>query len=58
MKEITLLAALAIILLASVSPSTAYADEAESRKAVLITGASTGIGRHATEHLAASGYFV
>jgi NAD(P)-dependent dehydrogenase (short-subunit alcohol dehydrogenase family) len=28
------------------------------QKAVLITGASTGIGRHATEYLAAEGYFV
>ena len=27
-------------------------------KAVLVTGASTGIGRNLTEHLAAAGYFV
>jgi NAD(P)-dependent dehydrogenase (short-subunit alcohol dehydrogenase family) len=31
---------------------------AESPKAVLVTGASTGIGRKITEHLAAKGYFV
>ena len=29
-----------------------------SQKAVLVTGASTGIGRKITEHLAAGGYFV
>jgi len=28
------------------------------QKAVLVTGASTGIGRNVTEHLAAAGYFV
>jgi NAD(P)-dependent dehydrogenase (short-subunit alcohol dehydrogenase family) len=31
---------------------------AESMKAVLVTGASTGIGRNLTEHLSAAGYFV
>lgn len=31
---------------------------AETQKAVLVTGASTGIGRKITEHLAAKGYFV
>jgi NAD(P)-dependent dehydrogenase (short-subunit alcohol dehydrogenase family) len=36
----------------------AEAPAAESPKAVLVTGASTGIGRKITEHLAAKGYFV
>ena len=34
------------------------ADGDHSQKAILITGASSGIGRHATEALAAEGYFV
>jgi len=33
-------------------------DGDRSQKAVLITGASSGIGRHATEALAAEGYFI
>lgn len=32
--------------------------DTDEQKAVLITGASSGIGRHATEALAADGYFV
>ena len=35
----------------------ARADD-HTKKAVLITGASTGIGRHAAEQLASAGYFV
>ena len=34
------------------------AEGASDQKAILITGASSGIGRHATEALAAEGYFV
>ena len=34
------------------------ADGDHSQKAILITGASSGIGRHATEALAAEGYFI
>ncbi len=37
-------------------PEARAADH--EQRAVLITGASTGIGRHATEQLAAAGYFV
>ena len=37
---------------------TASADEAYAQKAVLVTGASTGIGRRITEVLAGKGYFV
>jgi NAD(P)-dependent dehydrogenase (short-subunit alcohol dehydrogenase family) len=36
----------------------AEAPTVEAQKAVLVTGASTGIGRKITEHLAAKGYFV
>ena len=34
------------------------AADTEDQKAVLITGASTGIGRNAAETLAKAGYFV
>ena len=43
-----------------VCPASLCAEETEPHagKAVLITGASSGIGRHAAEQLAAAGYFV
>ena len=44
------------VLLAMAAPAL-WADD-QAQKAVLITGASTGIGRHAAETLAAEGYFV
>ena len=42
------------------TPSTVFADDhsAEGRKSILITGASTGIGRNLTETLAENGYHV
>jgi NAD(P)-dependent dehydrogenase (short-subunit alcohol dehydrogenase family) len=58
MKKSILPVALAIILSASIVPSQACADEVEPQKAVLVTGASTGIGRNAAERLASAGYFV
>jgi NAD(P)-dependent dehydrogenase (short-subunit alcohol dehydrogenase family) len=39
-------------------PTPASAESADNQKAVLITGASSGIGRNAAEHLAKAGYFV
>ncbi len=58
MKRLGLLAALAFTFSVMVFPSHVLADEVEPQKAVLITGASTGIGRNAAERLAAAGYFV
>jgi len=52
------LAVLTFTLLAIVLPSPAHANDTGAQKAVLITGASTGIGRNAAEKLAADGYFV
>jgi NAD(P)-dependent dehydrogenase (short-subunit alcohol dehydrogenase family) len=47
-------AATAALLAIAASPATFAADQ----KSVLVTGASTGIGRHLTETLAESGYHV
>jgi NAD(P)-dependent dehydrogenase (short-subunit alcohol dehydrogenase family) len=56
-KRFALLAVLiGIATLSSLSPVALASDK--EQKAVLITGASTGIGRAAAEQLAAAGYFV
>ena len=59
MRDFFRLAAIsAVLLVSSVSFADSHSDGASDKKAVLITGASTGIGRHAAEALAADGYFV
>ncbi len=50
--------ALVAIFALSLNPVPALARNAGVQKAVLITGASTGIGRFSAEQLAAEGYFV
>lgn len=57
MKNLIHAVALAALLIAA-PPGVASADEGGGQKAVLVTGASTGIGRNIVERLAAEGYFV
>ena len=57
MRKTTWLAA--IVVAVSLLPSgAALGADHDEQKAVLVTGASSGIGRNATERLAAAGYFV
>ena len=58
MRLIKLLLALLPLALWSAPGGAAEAKPATSPPAVLVTGASTGIGRKLTEHLAGKGYFV
>ena len=58
MPRIIMNLALVAIFTLSLKPVPALAQDASTQKAVLITGASTGIGRFSTEQLAAEGYFV
>jgi len=50
--------AIALFAASSVCFASTPSEGASDQKAILITGASSGIGRHATEALAAEGYFV
>ncbi len=52
------LCALFLCILPWLPHGVAFAADATAQKAILVTGASTGIGRNLTETLAAKGYFV
>lgn len=60
MQSILRIICLATILLTTSNPTFAQptSTEPQTQKTILVTGASTGIGRKITEVLAANGYFV
>jgi len=58
MLRIIMCMTLAAATVLSLNPAPSFAMDAQAQKAVLITGASTGIGRATAEKLAAGGYFV
>jgi NAD(P)-dependent dehydrogenase (short-subunit alcohol dehydrogenase family) len=53
-----LFAAITVLAASSACFASTPEEGASDQKAILITGASSGIGRHATEALAAEGYFI
>jgi NAD(P)-dependent dehydrogenase (short-subunit alcohol dehydrogenase family) len=57
-KLIAALALITVALIGASNPAHTQDAESEMQKAVLVTGASTGIGRNIAETLAAAGYFV
>lgn len=58
MRKLLALASVAVFAVQSGTVTSAFADEHREQKAVLITGASSGIGRLTAERLASAGYFV
>lgn len=59
-RALQLIAVVATVLIVLTAPQTAVSDQHKSgdHKSILVTGASTGIGRNLAETLAANGYHV